>query len=362
MSVCVINEELTGGFPIHGTLYLNPPLGHTLEKMRSSLRAAGLCWSEPAERVLAIDVLEARDGLLGSPLEESLSPLELANTKCVVLPSGHPLGIADLARTQSLGALLARHHAQWLVQLLDDRLLLTYFQPIVRCQSPGEVFGYECLLRGMADDGQLVPAPQLYAAARASGLLFQLDRQARLQHVRAAADRGIMSHVFINFNPTAIYDPTHCLRSTVDAVETAGLDPARLVFEVVECEQSHDLDRLLRIFEYFRAAGFRVALDDFGGGYNSVNLLTRLRPDFVKLDMRLVRCMDRDGYEGQLMGKILQLARQLDVQTIVEGIETAQEFATVQQHGADFAQGFLFGYPNPQPQPPLSLVRATSRS
>ncbi len=358
MTPSLSTEILPESLPARGTLYLNPPLDHTLEKLRATLRAAGLEWSEPAEHVIALDVATARQGLLDAPLHDQLSQRELAGTKCVVLEEDRSLAIADLGRTQPFDSLLARLQAQWLVELLRDRLLITYFQPIVRCAEPDEVFAYECLLRGMTIDGQLIHAGPLYAAARASDMLYQLDRQSRWQHVHAVANRGITRTAFINFNPTAIYDPAHCLKSTVEAVHATGIAPERFVFEVVESEETRNVERLARIFDYLRGAGFRVALDDFGAGYNSVNLLNRARPDFVKLDMHLVRGINRDWYKGQITAKILDTARDMGVATIVEGIETVEEFDWARQHGADYAQGFLFGYPAPQPQQPLPLPAA----
>ena len=114
---------------------------------------------------------------------------------------------------------------------------------------------------------------------------------------------------------------------TVKAViEDAGIDPGRVVFEVVESDEVRDTAHLLDILSTYRAAGFRVALDDVGAGYSSLGLLARLRPDFVKLDMGLVRGVDADPYKAQVAGKLVEMARGLGVETVVERVETAGAF------------------------------------
>jgi EAL domain-containing protein (putative c-di-GMP-specific phosphodiesterase class I) len=172
--------------------------------------------------------------------------------------------------------------------------------------------------------------------------------------IRSAAS-GLVpdrARLFVNFNPSSIYTPLFCLRSTFEAVESAGLNPARVVFEVVESEDVRDTEHLLGILGVYRKAGFAVALDDVGAGYSSLNLLARLRPDYVKLDMGLTRGVDTDPYKAQVVGKLLEMARGLGVLTVVEGVETVGEWEWARAHQADYVQGYLFARPaNPAPLP-----------
>jgi EAL domain-containing protein (putative c-di-GMP-specific phosphodiesterase class I) len=137
----------------------------------------------------------------------------------------------------------------------------------------------------------------------------------------------------------------------------SGIEPGRFVFEVVESDQILDLGKLLMILDWFRDAGCRVALDDVGAGYNSLNLLTLVKPDFVKLDMELVRGVHRDPYKSCVARKLLELARELGVLTVAEGVETHEEWQWTRDHGADLAQGYLFAKPAPSP-PTLDALGA----
>ena len=116
-------------------------------------------------------------------------------------------------------------------------------------------------------------------------MLFQLDLAARLSAVREAMRHGIEDNLFINFTPASVYDPKFCLRSTVQSVDEAPLDPERVVFEVTETERAGDVEHLRNTVDYYREQGYRVALGDMGSEYSSLNLIHRLRPDFIKLDM-----------------------------------------------------------------------------
>ncbi len=126
----------------------------------------------------------------------------------------------------------------------------------------------------------------------------------------------------MNFNPRFLEDPPDSWAQTLAAAISSGIDPSRFVFEVIESDEIKDLTRLLDILDSCREAGCRVALDDLGTGYNSLQLMSHVRPDFVKLDMELIRDVDRDAYKSCVAGKILELARELDVYTVVEGVET----------------------------------------
>ena len=187
----------------------------------------------------------------------------------------------------------------------------------------------------------------MYDAARDAEVLFQLDRAARLTAIRESLAHRIKEQLFINFNPSTIYDPAYCLKTTISAIETAGIKPDRIYFEVVESDQV-DVD-LLGIMNFYRRAGFKVVLDDLGAGYGSLNLLSNLRPDVVKLDMKLVRDVDKDHYKAGITSKLIEMARQLGVLTVAEGVETAGEFEWFRNEGVDFVQGYYIARPDSPP-------------
>ncbi len=241
----------------------------------------------------------------------------------------------------------AKAQSGWLLRILREERLTSYFQPIVHTEDQ-QVFAYECLMRGLDGDNVIYPAA-LLGVARGADLLFQLDLAARTAAIREAARHGISAKLFINFNPTAIYDPTYCLRSTVRKLQELGLPNNLIVFEVVESDQVTDIEHLKNICEYYRKAGFQVALDDMGAGYSSLNMLHELRPDYIKLDMQLIRSVHQDPFKASITGKLLEIARDLEIKTIAEGVENVEEYDWLRRHGADFVQGYFIARPASPP-------------
>ncbi len=342
-----------------------PPLAHTQATLARFLDDRGLGFEEVGPGVLATSLgpegVRALEGL-----DEALSPTELRETRAMIRPEGGGLAVADLADVVSLKTLLALFRSDWLLEALREDRLTTHFQPIVFADDPGRVLAHECLLRGVSADGSLIPPGDLYAAARDADLLFQLDRAARLTAIREAKGLGLGedSALFINFNPTSVYDPAYCLRSTFAAASAVGLCPQQIVFEIVESDHIADIPHLVRIAETYRRSGFRVALDDLGSGYGSLNLLHQIRPDFIKLDMAMVRGVGNDSFKGILVAKLLEMAREMGVQTIAEGVETESEYEWLRRHGADFLQGYLIARPASPPRRPrdAGIVRDDSAS
>lgn len=335
-----------------GTLFLAPPLAHTRRTLRKALEGRGIAFSEPGSLMLSVPLAPGRLEAVLEASVEGLSDAERRDTRALVLGEGASPSIADLLNTMPLSTLIAKVQERWLIEMIRERRLTTHFQPIVRADDIGEVHAFECLLRGQKADGSLVAPTSMYDAARDADVLFQLDRAARLTAIREAVAHRVRERLFINFNPSSIYDPAYCLKSTVAAIESAGIEPGRIVFEVVESDQVA-VD-LLAIMATYRRAGFKVALDDLGAGYGSLNLLSRLRPDVVKLDMKLVRDVDRDPYKAGITSTLLEMARKLGIATVAEGVETPEELAWFRAHGVDFVQGYLIARPASPPARPLA--------
>ena len=345
-SRCEVLPEKVGGA---GRLYLWPPLGHTLVKINRYLRGGGYRCEITDEGCVVVRVEDGRMADLVSSFEEIFTSKELEDTRSLFKPEESEPSVADIPRVESLRRLSALGQSGWLLDMLAENRLTSHFQPIVRVSDPEEVYAHECLLRGVAETGDLVPPGRILETSREAGVLFQTDLAARLAAIREAVHHGISGGLFINFTPTSVYDPVFCLSSTVRAIDDSGIPHRNIVFEVTETEEAGDVDHLKNIVDYYRDSGFRVALDDMGSGYSSLNLIHHLRPDFIKLDLHLVRDVDKDPYKAMIAGKILEMAQGLGVETVVEGIETPEELRWAQEQGADYAQGFLISRPSAVP-------------
>jgi len=333
-----------------GRLFVWPPLGHTRSKMAGVLMSTGAGVRDLADKgLLVVDLAEGSHGAIAQVLSDALSRAETRDSRALFMPGSDEPTVADIGRVETLETFIARGLGGWLLDVMAQERIETHFQPIWHAATPDQVFAHECLLRGLAADGSVISPGAMFDVAERADLIFPLDRLARTTAVRNAALRGVPGQIFINFTPSSVYDPRNCLRTTVQAVEEAGLSRDRIVFEVIETERIGDPEHLATVLAYYRDAGFLVALDDLGGGYASLGLLPSLKPDFIKLDRSLIDGASANPVKGAVVARLLDMARDLGIRTIAEGIEQPEDLAWLQARGADFVQGFLLGRPGPEP-------------
>lgn len=235
------------------------------------------------------------------------------------------------------------------------------FQPIVDIED-GEVFAYEALVRG--ENGE--PAGQVLAQVSDENR-FAFDQLCRVRAVETAAALGMRTKLSINFMPNAVYEPSRCLKTTLEAAERTKFPVERIIFEATEQDRIRDTERLKCILGEYKHQGFLTAIDDFGAGYAGLDLLAAFQPDIVKLDMNLIRGIDRDRARGTIVRGIVGMAHQLGIRIVAEGIETAEEMLALHEFGITLMQGYLFARPQigalPVPQiPQIATAQRASSS
>ncbi|GIX09896.1 EAL domain-containing protein [Elioraea sp.] len=327
------------------SVHVVAPTGFTLDKIRAAATAVGLESIQDGDpQVLRLDVARATFPRFAEALEARLSIEERTHARALVLPAAAAATMRDWLGTRPLQAMIGHVKAAWLADLLEQDRLVSALQPILR--ADGTAYGHEALLRAIGPDGAVIGAGPLMAAARETELLFALDLAARKAALETAArfgpERGV---VFVNFDPSSIYDPHYCLKETAGFARALGLSPESIVFEVTEGSRVRSLDHLRGILDVYREAKFRVALDDVGAGFSGLNTLRLLRPDIIKLDMELVRDVATDRYRQAIVRHLIGLAHDLGILVLAEGIETEEERRWLVAAGVDLLQGYLLGRP-----------------
>lgn len=341
-------------FRFQGTynIYVEHSLEHSSAKLIRELKARNFPFDRHNSGSIACTLSADQLFDFASLLYEVFSDRELADAKMLMIPESaaaqHPAEL--LPYFLSLRKFSGICQAQSLVELIEQKKLVIWFQPIFAQDNLDDPFAWECLLRAETN-GKLLQAGELLAMAKQSDLLFFLDREARISAIKQASEaRHLLQKLFINFNPTSIYDPVFCLRTTDQAIAESNYQPADIVFEVTESEFVADRKHLLKIMSYYREKGYQVALDDLGSGYSSLNLLNQLQPNYVKLDMDLIRDIDKSDIKKITLEKIVDLAVKLNIATVAEGIETRAEFDFIKTLPIDYYQGFYFAKPQPKEQ------------
>jgi diguanylate cyclase (GGDEF)-like protein len=333
-----------------GRLFLWFPVPHTLQKVTLYLKQSAFEYELMHERPgLSLNCQFGQAQEVTRNLAQILAPRELKETHVLFIRGAIQPQLQDFSDIASLQRFIKFSQSDWLIEMMAQERFTTHFQPIVSINDTSQIYGYEMLLRGLDEESNLVQPGSILELATEAGLLPQLDRVARLTAIREASRHQVSSHIFINFAPTALYDPVSCLHSTVEAIDRAGIKHERVVFEVVESDNPQDLAHLKAVLQYYRDAGFLVALDDLGSGYSSLNLLHQLRPDFIKLDMGLIRDVHQDLYKASITEKLLEITHKLNINTVAEGIECIEELNWLRERGATFAQGYLIAKPSPVP-------------
>ncbi len=276
------------------------------------------------------------------------SAMEREGINLLLLEVGENLTPSKLKSMRTLQSYRDLMGAIELSTLITKGALTTHFQPIVDLAS-NAIYGYESLARGVSDEGNLIYPDTLFRWGREGDMLFYLDRACRETSLKTAAVKNIATKVFINFIPTAIYDPQHCLASTVKWAKQLDFDPKNIIFEVIESDHVADLDHLKNILDYYKSQGFMVALDDVGSGYSSLNMIGKLLPDIVKVDREIIDHIDTNVVNQSIFRAIVQIAKENNIIVLAEGIERIEEVAFCTREGADLAQGYYFGKPSAEP-------------
>ena len=236
-------------------------------------------------------------------------------------------------------------------EAIDRKQFLVYFQPKfdIRPEKP-VLCGAEALVRwkhpelGMISPGVFVPLFE------SNGLVRDLDhyvwREAAAQLRDWKARLGRTVPVSVNVSRVDMLDP-ELLDTLRSLVEENGLDCRDLHLEITESAYTEDAERIVAAVNGLREAGFLLEMDDFGSGYSSLNMITTLPIDLLKVDMMFIRHAFSEGGDTRILKVIVDIARSLSVPMVAEGVETEEQMLALRELGCDIVQGYYFSRPVP---------------
>lgn len=213
------------------------------------------------------------------------------------------------------------------------------FQPIVDT-SKGEIFSYEALVRG--PNGE--PANAVFESILPDKL-YEFDFQCRKTALKIAKECGISNCLNLNFIPGAAAVDEFGLDKTLEFASEIGFPQEKIIFEATETEAVVDYPKFVTSVKRGKRYGVELAIDDFGAGYAGLQLLAEFYPDYVKLDMGLVRDVHQSGPRQAVARAIAGLCDELGIDLVIEGVETVEEYEWFRHIGARFFQGYLFAKP-----------------
>ncbi len=233
-----------------------------------------------------------------------------------------------------------------------------HYQPVVDLVD-GSIQGVEALIRGRDENGDLIPPMEFIPLAEEIGLIEPIGdwvMDEMLRQMKEWADAGIDLDMGFNVSPRQLWSDRFA-EKVLSKVEAVGVDPHRVVVEITESTAMTDPERTLSILQTLHEAGFMIAIDDFGTGYSSLARLKHLPIDILKIDRSFVSEAHLDRDAGTMVRAMVQLAKNLGMIPLAEGIETAEELAFLRALNCPLAQGYLFSRPVPASEIPALFRR-----
>lgn len=224
---------------------------------------------------------------------------------------------------------------------ISAKSIVSFYQPLVAFDGE-RIIGFEALARWKSDKFGWVPPDQFIPMAEELELISELGDQLLRQACFEARTWPAEMTLAFNISGSQLRDPTVGLRILAILAET-GLNPRRLELEITETALVDNMTVAQNVINQLREAGVRIALDDFGTGYATLSQLLSFRLDRIKIDRSFVERLGKDVENDTIVRAILGLARGFGLATTAEGIEDADQLASLRTNGCLEGQGYLFG-------------------
>lgn len=232
---------------------------------------------------------------------------------------------------------------QKLKKIIEDKKIYMVFQPIVEL-STGECIGFEALARG--PKGSSFEAPEvMFSIAEKAGIVFQLEDLCKSKLFNQFANIH-SKYIFVNIEPSILESRAYKKLSLfVNAYESKS----KIVIEITERMVSKDYNVMDSNLREIRTLGYKIAIDDVGSSYLSLESLICLRPDFVKINYSLIKGIKKDFIKQEIVKTLVDISKKMRAKTIAEGIECFEDLDYLRKNHVDYGQGFYISVPADYP-------------
>jgi diguanylate cyclase (GGDEF)-like protein/PAS domain S-box-containing protein len=259
-------------------------------------------------------------------------------------PGGYKILSSDTSEAADQLSMTTR-----LRKAVDSRVWSLHYQPLVKLDT-GRMIGVEALLRWEDPNAGFIPPGEFIPLAEEMGLIVTIGdwvMQELFRQAHAWQERGIeLEEISFNISPRQLWQPD--LAETVFGHLTENsIDPDRVVIEITESSVMADPERAQHILWDLHGRRLRLAIDDFGTGYSSLSRLKHMPVSILKIDRAFVKDLPDDPDAGRMVSAIIGLAESLEISTLAEGIETAEQRRFLLEKGCTLGQGYYFSRPVP---------------
>jgi diguanylate cyclase (GGDEF)-like protein len=234
-------------------------------------------------------------------------------------------------------------------QAVSEGQFKLFLQP--QCDYNGNAYGAEGLVRWLHPERGMIPPGEFIGVFERTGLIHRLDRHIWDLACRKLVDwreRGFDNrYISVNISPTDFYY-MDIYKTFTQLVEKYQIKPEKLRLEITETAIMSDFEKNIALINRLQDYGFIVEIDDFGSGYSSLNTLKDMKVDVLKIDMVFLRETQHKLRSRVILSNIVNMAHQLDMSVVVEGVETPEQLEFLNELGCEQYQGYYFSKPLPE--------------
>lgn len=231
--------------------------------------------------------------------------------------------------------------------IIDEKKIKTVFQPIVSLRD-GSILGHEALSR-IKDTSLELNIEDLFGLSEIYNRMWDLEflcRTTALETAFLTMKPPYAAKLFLNVNPNIMHDIKFKQGFTKEYLEQYGITPDQIIFEITERNAIKDMNGFLATIAHYKDQNYKIAIDDAGAGYSGLNLISDIKPHFIKIDMNLVHNINADSMKYALVKSMIELSNISHIYLIAEGIETYEELKTLIGLGVQYGQGYYLQRPN----------------
>lgn len=230
---------------------------------------------------------------------------------------------------------------------IENNELYLEYQPQVSSKD-GKIIGVEALIRWRNDRLGIVSPDKFIPIAEESEVILEIDKWVISEVCKVS--RILQDEGYNNVTISANVSAKHFVNDDIvdlvlDCIDKNNVDPKLLKIEITESSLIKNVSTVKQILARFKEIGIRTSMDDFGKGYSSLNILTSLTIDEVKIDMELIKNILYNNKKKKIVNLIVELAHDLNLSVVAEGIETEEEKLFLEKMGCDYFQGYYFSKP-----------------
>lgn len=280
------------------------------------------------------------------PSQDMLAICNKASMACDTVKGDYGKRILWFDESIQKEALLRERYNAELTKAIEHGEIQIYLQPQV--DKEGKVIGAEALARWVHREDGLIPPAHFIPFFEMNGRITELDiciwRQAcaKLKEWKEKGREDL--HISVNISAKDLY-ALDIYEHYVSLVKEYGIDAGNLKLEITESAIINDLKQHVRLVERLQEAGFEVEMDDFGSAYSSFNMLKNICMDVLKIDMKFLGDTDNEERSHAILKSIVDLAGELHMKTVAEGVETEEQLEFLKGVGCDIYQGYYFSKP-----------------